>query len=209
MALVPNSNYPAQTAVPGDGSYPLGKARNVTTVNDGSGTPLEQAWVNDIWGFLQALLSAASITPSGAPDTALVSQYLGALRALFLGIAGGTITGDLTLNGATIFQGQARFNSYICSAAALYTTSSTIDSGVSVAISNLGSGGVLTLNTNIPEGARILILNKSTANSMIVKCNGTGIAMLPAQTGYNPYWVEFLSNGDGTWTSLGSVGRVS
>lgn len=75
MAISIDEQYPGKTAGTST-EYPLGKARNVTTPGDGTGTPWEQAIVNDDQGFKQALLAAAGITPSGVPDTAIVSQYL-------------------------------------------------------------------------------------------------------------------------------------
>ena len=79
--IIPSSKYPAQTAVDLT-NYPQGKARNVTVANDGSGTPLEQSWLNDWFGFQQAAALAAGITPSGTPDTALTSQLLAAISAV-------------------------------------------------------------------------------------------------------------------------------
>lgn len=81
MALRPGTRYPAQTDT-GDADYPYGKARNASSFGDGTGTPLEHDWLNDDWGFKQALLVAAGITPSDDPDTATVSQYLAALQAV-------------------------------------------------------------------------------------------------------------------------------
>lgn len=80
MALIPGTRYPAQTDT--DSDYPQGKARNAGSYQDGSGTPLEKDWLNDLFGLQQALLAAAGITPSGDPDTAVASQYLEALRAV-------------------------------------------------------------------------------------------------------------------------------
>lgn len=71
--------YNGQTAAP-DASYPYGSARNDVSPGDLSGTPRIAAEINDIMGFQQALLDEASIVPSGSPDTALVSQYLQALK---------------------------------------------------------------------------------------------------------------------------------
>jgi hypothetical protein len=78
MAIDPSSTYPAQTIA--DGNYPYGKARNDQVEGDGTGTPLEADLVNDIFGFQQALLGSASLTPSGTPDSASSSQYLLAVR---------------------------------------------------------------------------------------------------------------------------------
>lgn len=82
MAIELEQQYPDKTT-PASADYPFGQARNVTTPGDGTGTPLEQAWVNDLFGWQQALLTEAGITPSGVPDTARNSQHLDALRALF------------------------------------------------------------------------------------------------------------------------------
>jgi len=79
MAIVPSSKYPGQIDTSDSSAYPQGKAQNVTTAGDGSGTPLEQDWVNDLWGFLQSLLSRANITPSGSPDEVGASDYLDAV----------------------------------------------------------------------------------------------------------------------------------
>lgn len=78
MALDLTDRYDGQVTA-GDASYPYGKARNVTVEGDGTGTPYEQDLVNDLLGFLQGLLVASDLEPSGSPDTALVSQYLQAV----------------------------------------------------------------------------------------------------------------------------------
>jgi hypothetical protein len=80
MALDPSTRYPSQTDA--DAGYPLGKARNAGSFQDGTGTPLERDWVNDLWGFEQALLDAAGISPSGDPDEVGASQYLDAVEAI-------------------------------------------------------------------------------------------------------------------------------
>ena len=82
MALDYTAKYPGQI-VPGDPAYPYGRARNDITPGDGSGTPYEEALVNDRLGFHQALLVAGGITPSETADTALASDYLAALEALY------------------------------------------------------------------------------------------------------------------------------
>lgn len=81
MAINPESQYPGKIT-PSSADYPYGEARNITTPGDGKGTPWEAALVNDLFGFQQAILSAASITPSGTPEKATVSQYFNALKAL-------------------------------------------------------------------------------------------------------------------------------
>lgn len=83
MALIPKNAYPAQTLTT-DPAYPQGKARNATVLGDGTGTPFEQQWVNDVWGFQQALLDEAGIVPNGSPDSVGASQYLAAIQALMV-----------------------------------------------------------------------------------------------------------------------------
>lgn len=97
MAIRIVDQYPGKTAGV-DTEYPQGKARNVTTPNDGTGTPWEAAIVNDDQGFKQALLNEAGIIPSGNPDTALSSQYLEALREVVLrtAIGKGQTSRDVT-----------------------------------------------------------------------------------------------------------------
>src|SRR3972149_4089815 len=80
MALIPSSRSPAQTDAAA--GYPQGKARNAGTFQDGTGTPLEKDWVNDIWGFMQALMGRAGITPSGVPDEVGASDALDSVDAI-------------------------------------------------------------------------------------------------------------------------------
>jgi hypothetical protein len=81
VALIPKKKYPAQT-LSTDIGYPHGKARNVLVPGDGTGTPWEADLINDIFGFQQALLAAASILPSEAPEKVGASQYLSAIQTL-------------------------------------------------------------------------------------------------------------------------------
>jgi len=67
---------------PADADYPGGSFKDASSGSGVDGTPLQKKWANDWLGFFSALLAAAGITPSGAPDTALVSQYLTAVQAL-------------------------------------------------------------------------------------------------------------------------------
>lgn len=81
MAISPKDRYPSQIDT-SDGDYPEGKAQNIVSPGDGTGTPWEKDLVNDLFGFQQALLDAASDTPSGDPDKVGASQYLDAVRAV-------------------------------------------------------------------------------------------------------------------------------
>ena len=81
MALDLASTYPGQIDT-SDPQYPQGKARNVVTEGDGTGTPWEKRIVNDQLGFQQALLNQAGITPSGSPDEVGTSDYLDAINVI-------------------------------------------------------------------------------------------------------------------------------
>lgn len=79
MAINLLTQYPGK-ADAASAAYPFGKARNVTVPGDGTGTPWEQAIVNDMVGWQQALLSAVGATPTGTPDQVGASQYLDAIE---------------------------------------------------------------------------------------------------------------------------------
>lgn len=79
MAIVPEDEFVGKIA-PADAEYPYGKARNIVSAGDGTGTPWKANLVNDIWGFLQGLLVQGGVTPSGNPDTAIESDYVDAIK---------------------------------------------------------------------------------------------------------------------------------
>jgi hypothetical protein len=108
MALIPKLKYPAQIDV-SDPAYPQGKARNVGAPGDGTGTPLEREWVNDLFGFQQALLAAAAITPNGAADKVGASQYLTAVQTIVDGLAAVLFTKTAFLDKGYVWTGQHGF----------------------------------------------------------------------------------------------------
>lgn len=65
-----------------DASYPYGSAKDDSTGTTGDGTPIKKALLNDTYGIIQAVLTAANIVPSGNAETAEVSQVLDGLRKL-------------------------------------------------------------------------------------------------------------------------------
>jgi hypothetical protein len=91
MALDYSALYPAQTDT--DAAYPQGKAKNVSVPGAGDGTPWTANILNDIWGFLQALIKGVGATPSGSPDTATASQYA---QSLLRGTWGSLIASNWT-----------------------------------------------------------------------------------------------------------------
>lgn len=81
MAISPAAVYPGQIDITDPTGYPYGRAKNVAAIGDGTGTPLERSWVGDLFGFEQALLGYAGLTPNGLPEKVGGSQYLDALIA--------------------------------------------------------------------------------------------------------------------------------
>jgi uncharacterized protein (DUF2345 family) len=142
MALIPSSRYPAQTDS-GDPGYPYGRARNAGSYNDGTGTPNEQDRINDIFGFQQALLVAAGITPSGTPDKVGASQYLTALSTIAHHILSG---GTLTVDGGGKIDLASNADLNVLSGADV-----TVAAGGEISVSgtiNLDSGGHIDVDAN-------------------------------------------------------------
>jgi hypothetical protein len=92
LAIKPSVLYASQVDT-SDPAWPWGRAQNESALGARNGTPFEQTWVSDLWGWQQALLKATADVPSGIPDEpsgvpdrsgngGTDSQYLRATRAL-------------------------------------------------------------------------------------------------------------------------------
>lgn len=81
---------------PATGGYPFGSIKNKTAGVD-DGTPLDDAWGNDIEALLQSLLSAVGDTPNNVVDQVGASQYFDALVALGLRAATTALRGVVEL----------------------------------------------------------------------------------------------------------------
>lgn len=62
---------------------PFGSFKNETALGAKDGTEYIKDWPNDIYGYLQKLLTEGAVTPSGTPDNANISQYYEALKNIF------------------------------------------------------------------------------------------------------------------------------
>ena len=80
MAIILEDEYPGRVS-PATENYPLGSPRN-NDAGRGTGTLFDAEMFKDIFGFFQALITKAGITPSGVPDTALASDYYDSLPGL-------------------------------------------------------------------------------------------------------------------------------
>jgi len=169
MAIIPEDLYTLQIT-PGNANYPLGSARNITSPGDGLGTPLDLAWINDIWGFLQKLLDDEGIVADGNADTVLLSQYMEALTAKV-----SRTDNDLTvLNAITTAVDQVVMNHVFRDGGAKFLSWSTVDPGGSVRLLNIMFAYIInntsiSININGPVDAFNLI------GSYIEACKNNGI----------------------------------
>lgn len=62
------------------GSFPSVVATNSSGPTLRDGTPVDANTINDIWGAFQAVLNAASVTPSGSVETSSASDLLDSIR---------------------------------------------------------------------------------------------------------------------------------
>ncbi len=151
----PIDAYPGKVATP-TSEYPDGKAQNITSPGDGTGTPWEAKLVNDIFGFQQFITAKAGITPNGTPDNATASQQFDALWKLLNARA---LTFNLTANA----------NYTLTADQNLYGNLTITDTGV-----------VLTAGRDIivDTVGRLFLFTNSTAQTLTVKTlAGTGIAV--------------------------------
>ncbi|ASU03298.1 hypothetical protein [Pseudoalteromonas phage J2-1] len=81
MAIQIKNTYSGRTDNT-DTNYPYGKGRNVVGGVEGTGTPFEAQWYNNLEGFLQGLLLEAGITPDGQVDNANSSQLVEAVKGI-------------------------------------------------------------------------------------------------------------------------------
>lgn len=191
MALRPGTRYSGQTET-GDPAYPLGKARNAGAFNDGTGTPLEKDWLNDDWGFKQALLAAAEIDASGDPDEVGASQYLDALRAV-----AGSATSARHLR--SLMQARALTLGSTPPTDDFMAAHSTGALGSSLLVKG-GTGGVFQVNDTSVGGSGV---NAQISDCRALAYNGTNrfIAVGNGGTSGNAF-----STSGSSWTAGGAFG---
>lgn len=176
MALIPSASFPGAIDTSDATGYPLGKAKNDSAPGANDGTPLVAPLVNDIWGFQQALLAAAGITPSGSPDAANSSQYLEAIRAVAKAL---TRYVPSTVSAATLTTGSADHMKYftltnagattvtVSAPAAPYGDCVTFEKGASAGnITFVGASGV---TISVAAGASLTVTGSGKVATLISK----------------------------------------
>jgi len=169
MAIELSTEYPTQ--VDTDAAYPYGKPRNRSTPTTQDGTPFEEKWVQDLHGFLQAILVTAGTTPSGTPDSATVSQLLDSMRVIARTILSGQILninsggyhfvyGTLEVKGGGVARLQATSEMEVESGSEV-----NVESGGEI---NVESGGNINVNSGgdieIEDGGEINVQNGGEIN---------------------------------------------
>lgn len=87
MAIRPIDEYPGRVGAT-SADYPNGSAVNRTGPGLQDGTPLDQKWVNDFFGFSAAAIERVGGTANGSPETAGLSQILDAILGAVLQMMG-------------------------------------------------------------------------------------------------------------------------
>ena len=97
MAISPKAVFPGKIDISDLVNFPEGKAQDITSPSDGTGTPWVAALLNDVFGFQQAILLESGIIPSGSNENANNSQYLEGLKAIVVPNATATERGKVEL----------------------------------------------------------------------------------------------------------------
>jgi hypothetical protein len=193
------TNFVAATS-----SYPGGSFKNRASTGATDGTPLEKQWANDWLGFFQAILAAGAITPSGAPDTALASDYLNALKVIFAAHAhrhDGTLA---PLMGA-VDTGSA--NAYAVAltpaltAHVAYMPISFKAAHTNTGASTLAINGLSAVALKRPDGSALLAGDIVTGQLIIAMYDGTNYQVVSSGMNYDARRVLVV---DGVSTASGN-----
>jgi hypothetical protein len=177
MALDYGAILPSQTEA--SGSYPQGKAKNVSAPGAGDGTPWYANLVNDLlFGPWQAILRLTGTVPSGVPDTANTTQYMEALMRWMWGTL-------ISSNWTIAAQGSEHYNA-VCFSPTLGTFVAVGENGKVFA-----TDGLLNAMVTIGGAPDLNAVVWSASANLFIAC-GDGGAMYTSPTG-------------ATWTSRAST----
>lgn len=76
-----SQDYPGFVNPP-DAAYPQGSPKNATTDTAEDGTPVEEKWVGDVWGFLQSIMSEAGTSVNGQTESVSNPQLITAIKKI-------------------------------------------------------------------------------------------------------------------------------
>ena len=158
MAINPSTNGTMTGRVTAaDANYPYASAKDESSPGAGDGSPYFKARADDIFGFQQALLEAANITPSGNADTALVSEYMQAIVELSSGRADNyDESGAVNVYVLDVRTNQQAPRSLFDDLSAWFTPG-TVNTGAStVNVATLGAKAVVDINGQALTGGELV-----------------------------------------------------
>lgn len=156
MAINLTTQYPGKIDTT-DPAYPYGKAQNITTPSDGTGTPWEKAIVNDHIGAQQALLKSSGIVPSGAADKVGASQYLQSIVEIAGGRAmAGTVGGTGNAITITVATNQEPPKSYFVGMRLVFKPIATNSGATTIDLFGLGPKAITLRNGVAFQGRELL-----------------------------------------------------
>lgn len=142
-------------ATPADADYPGGSFLNDPTGAGTAGTPLEKAWADDLLGFRDAIMAAAGVGYSGAPDTAQASDALDALYALFVKIS--DAVSAATPNKVVRRDANGRFKAAAASASDDVAIKSQVDAKAALAGSSGQTFSVATPTSSVHAATKAYV----------------------------------------------------
>lgn len=167
------TQYPGKVGPP-VAAYPFGEPINVSAPGAGDGTPWEEAWVKDIEGWKTALMAEAGITPTGNPETALISQLLEAMQKIapMLNVKAFGATGDGATDDTAFIQ--AAIDNSVGSNGIYFPPGDYNVGTLNVPgdITLMGLGGELTLRTGTDDAVIDIAVGSENVVLQGLKING-------------------------------------
>lgn len=166
------NEYPGQVEA-ADANYPTGGFKNETTPGLFNGTPFEKAWANDLNAFMQGLVTAAGITPSGSADTVPVSQLL---QGLLHQVAAGAYfedTGAADVYVIDAFTGHYNFEAYKTGMLVRFVPDNTNMGASTVDVSGLGVKNIKKEGSLDPEAGDLL-----AGGTVVLEYDGTNFQLV-------------------------------
>lgn len=178
--------------------YPGGSFKDTSLPSSFDGSELAKVWTNDIHGFFQKLILNAGITPSGAPDTVLVSDYFKSLSNM---IAVGNYAVDTgAVNAYVIAVDWDTVDTGTVStllAGSVYSFLTTNANTIGAPTLNVNGLGVVTIKR--PDGSNLNPDDIAANKIAIVMFDGTDFILLTAR---------IIQHNHKTGTEGGSLGQL-
>lgn len=171
--LRPADAQPSRVDTSDPTGYPHGKAKNVTTpgpAGTNDGTAWVASFINDVWGFMQALVGKAGITPDNTPEKATDSQILDAIEILADNATRLKIQADNPATSVTITQADHNKLIPLTAATAIAVTlgAPVAPFGQVVNIERAGTGNI-TLTSAVTIDGNVVLSTPGKVATLIAK----------------------------------------